>query len=135
MRCTWKNYGSSAPPVIELLRFLKLYHLDLRTLLSVLLTISPMGAWSRHPQNILLTSVYCIPFTCFLPCVLSGSGNLSPVFLWLPSHLRAQAPKWGSLADWPLDMEHERNAQVKFAVEHYATELPLPLPSRPAELE
>ena len=40
---------------------------------------------------------------------------------------------WGSLCEWPLDMEQERNQEIRFCMEHYASDLPLPLPSAQAE--
>lgn len=46
-----------------------------------------------------------------------------------------QALKWGSLADWSLDMEHERNSRIRSCLKHYATELPLPTRSREAKHE
>lgn len=48
---------------------------------------------------------------------------------------KIQAPKWGSLADWPLDMDHERNANIRGCLEGYAVGLPLPLPSQQAKHE
>ena len=70
----------------------------------------------------------------FLPVVLAFVPSVAARLVCVP-RASVQAPKWGSLAEWPLDMDNERNAQIKFAAEHYATELPLPLPSRLANVE
>ncbi|CBJ31220.1 conserved unknown protein [Ectocarpus siliculosus] len=45
----------------------------------------------------------------------------------------SEALNWGSLCEWPLDMEQERNQEIRFCMEHYASDLPLPLPSAQAE--
>lgn len=49
--------------------------------------------------------------------------------------VRVQAPKWGSLEEWPLSLDHDRNSQIKFVSDFYATEMPMPLPSKIAEIK
>ncbi|CAM9507266.1 unnamed protein product, partial [Laminaria digitata] len=46
-----------------------------------------------------------------------------------------EAPKWGCLAEWPLDLHHERNSDIKDCLGGYAVGLPLPLPSQQAKYE
>ncbi|CAM9955688.1 unnamed protein product [Scytosiphon promiscuus] len=59
------------------------------------------------------------PYTAAFASICEHVGDL----------ILEECMKWGSLPEWPLDMDNDRNRQIKFCMEHYASELPLPLPS------